>query len=153
MFHFQKHTHAYAHVYTSVFQLPFSLDQTALVCLSVLSVCLSICLSVLRQRFDISPNWPRTPYVDEAGLRLKRSSCFCVLGLKACATTPCPLCCLRHFLPPSLNSPWFLSPTSIPDPSSIPRTLKHKEPWVLLTQLSVCPTVVYNGRLLPDNES
>lgn len=32
-------------------------------------------------------SWPETPYVDQTGLKLRRSSCFCLLRLKVCTTT------------------------------------------------------------------
>jgi hypothetical protein len=49
------------------------------------------CFCFFRDRVSLySPDWPRTHFVDQAGLKLRNppASASQVLGLKACATTP-----------------------------------------------------------------
>ena len=43
-----------------------------------------------RQGFSVSPDWPGTHFVDQAGLELRDllASAFHVLGLKVCDTVP-----------------------------------------------------------------
>jgi hypothetical protein len=60
-------------------------------CFGFLFVCLFVCLFVETGFLFCSPGCPGTHSVDQAGLKLKNppASTSQVLGLKACATTPC----------------------------------------------------------------